>query len=78
MDGYRDNVNKDLQRKMEEMGEWIEEREDGARVVIGGDFNARTGREGGRIWEEGEEDGMEGGVDRGERGWSESGNWGRL
>jgi len=37
--------------------EWIEEKEEGVRVVIGGDFNARTGREGGRI--EGEEGGCE-------------------
>lgn len=37
-------VNKDLQRKVEKMKEWTEERKDGVRTVIGGDFNARTGR----------------------------------
>ena len=40
-------VNKDLQRKLEELKEWMEGREAGVRVVIGGDFNARTGGEGG-------------------------------
>ena len=52
-------VNKDLQKKLEEIGEWVEGREEGVRVVIGGDFNARTGREGGEIL--GEEEGGRGG-----------------
>ena len=40
-------VNKDLQGKLEELKEWTEEREEGVRMVIEGDFNARTGTEGG-------------------------------
>lgn len=40
-------VNKDLESKLEMLKEWIQEKEE--RVVIGGDFNARTGREGGRV-----------------------------
>ena len=42
-------VNKDLQRKLEELKEWMEGREEGVRVVIGGDFNVRTGGEGGDL-----------------------------
>jgi len=37
---------------MRQLREWIEEREEGVRGLIGGDFNVRTGREGGRIGEE--------------------------
>jgi len=40
------------------MREWVEEKEEGIRTIIGGDFNARIGEEGGRMegedWEEGE------------------------
>lgn len=42
-----DYVNKDMEKKMEELREWTEER-DGQKVVIGVDFNTRTGREGER------------------------------
>lgn len=42
-------VNKDLESKLEMLKEWIQEKEERVRVVIGGDFNARTGREGGRV-----------------------------
>ncbi|KYN22005.1 hypothetical protein ALC57_05605 [Trachymyrmex cornetzi] len=45
-------INMDLQSKLEGMVEWMEEREEGVKTVIGGDFNVRTGREGGRITEE--------------------------
>lgn len=44
-------VNKDLESKLEMLREWIEEKEEGVRVIIGGDFNARTEREGGRVEE---------------------------
>lgn len=42
-------VNKDLESKLEMLREWIEEKEERVRVVIGGDFNARTGRQSGRV-----------------------------
>lgn len=35
-------MNKDLEEKMEKLREWREDREEGMRVLIGGDFNART------------------------------------
>lgn len=40
-------VNKDLEAKLEVLREILEEKEEGWRVLIGGDFNVRTGREGG-------------------------------
>ncbi|XP_076301689.1 uncharacterized protein LOC143219703 [Lasioglossum baleicum] len=46
-------VNGDLDKKLDEMGEWVEAREKGVKVILGGDFNARTGREGGEVLEEG-------------------------
>ena len=52
-------INKDLQRKLGELKRWTEEREEGVRVVIGGDFNARTGEEEERMGEEVEEGGGE-------------------
>lgn len=42
-------VNNDLEEKLETLREWIESREEWVRVLIGGDFNARTGEVGGRI-----------------------------
>lgn len=47
-------VNGDLEEKTRQLREWMEEREKGVRGLIGGDFNARTGRGGGRVGEEGE------------------------
>ncbi|XP_071572354.1 uncharacterized protein [Temnothorax nylanderi] len=43
-------VNNDIDKKLEGLKEWTEEGEKGVRTIIGGDFNARTGEEGG--WEE--------------------------
>lgn len=36
------NVNEDMEKKLKELGEWIEEKKEGVRMVIGEDFNART------------------------------------
>jgi len=48
----------DMKRKLEDLTEWMEGKEKGVKTVIGGDFNTRTGRDGGRIREmnEGEEE----------------------
>lgn len=51
-------INNDMEGKLERLREWTEIREKGIRVMIGGDFNARTGREGGEVKEE--EEGREG------------------
>lgn len=40
-------VNKDLEAKLEVLREIVEEKEKGWRVLIGGDFNVRTRRDGG-------------------------------
>lgn len=42
-------VNNDLEEKLETLREWMESREEGVRVLIGGDFNARTGEVGGGV-----------------------------
>lgn len=41
-------VNGDIEKKLEGLKKWMESREEGVRTIFGGDFNARTGREGGR------------------------------
>lgn len=58
MEDYRSICKKDLESKLEMLREWIEEKEERVRVVIGGDFNARTGRQGGRV------DEIEGGCEK--------------
>ncbi|XP_029176468.1 cilia- and flagella-associated protein 251-like [Nylanderia fulva] len=52
-------INGDLEEKLEEMNEWMEEEGDRVRTIIGGDFNARTGNLGGGIVM-GEDEGEEG------------------
>lgn len=49
-------INGDLDRKLELLRGWLEGNEGGERVIIGGDFNARTGEEGGEGREESEEE----------------------
>lgn len=44
-------INKDLEAKLEVLKEIVEEKEEGWRVLIVGDFNARTEREGGAFGE---------------------------
>ncbi|XP_070531360.1 golgin subfamily A member 6-like protein 22 [Cardiocondyla obscurior] len=43
-------VNGDLDKILEEIVTWMEEREEGVGCLIGGDFNLRTGEEGG-LWD---------------------------
>lgn len=60
----------DLGGILEDLERWVGEREEGIRTIIGGDFNARTGREGGSV-EEGndrEEEGK-GEEDRRTKNW---------
>lgn len=45
-------MNEDFERKMEGLKKWMEEEEGGARTIIG-NFNVRTGEEGG--WRESED-----------------------
>lgn len=51
-------INADMERKLEGLKGWMEEREKGVKTIIGGDFKARTGEEGG--WGEEEEQGEDG------------------
>ena len=48
-------VNGDMERKLGRIRRWMEGQEEGGRVIIGGDFNARAGIHGGRV-EGGEEE----------------------
>lgn len=52
------NVNSDIERKLENLKDWIEEKDKRIKTMIGGDFNARTGTSGG--WED---------LEEGKRGW---------
>lgn len=46
-------INGDIEAKLERMRGWMEEKDTGVKTVIeGGDFNARTGREGGGVMED--------------------------
>lgn len=61
-------VNEDLERKLNRLREWMKDGEEGVRVLIDGNFNARTGRKGGRMGEEVEgRDGEEGRRSRDEK-----------
>jgi len=37
------SVNGDMEKKLEELKEWMEEWEEGVKTIIVRDFNARTG-----------------------------------
>ncbi|EZA56066.1 hypothetical protein X777_03893 [Ooceraea biroi] len=50
-------VNGDIEEKLERLEEWVEGKEEGAKMIIGGDFNARTGSEGGIMMGEEKEEG---------------------
>ncbi|XP_077273093.1 uncharacterized protein LOC143903409 [Temnothorax americanus] len=52
-------VNNDIDRKLKGLKDTTEEKKKRVRTIIGGDFNARTGEEGG--WEEEDEERVEGG-----------------
>lgn len=41
-------VRKGIENILRRLTQWVEEREDGVKTLVGGEFNARTEREGGR------------------------------
>jgi len=49
-------VNGNMEEKLERLEEWMEDKEERERSIIGGDFNARTGNKGGRINKEEDEE----------------------
>lgn len=53
-------INRDLEEKLEKLREWMKNREEGVRVLIEGDFNARERGRVGENREEGDEERKEG------------------
>lgn len=45
-----------LEGTLEDLKRWAEKREEGIKTIVGGDFNARTRREGGGVEEKDDED----------------------
>jgi len=42
-------VGGNIQETLQELEKWVEEKDEDRRILVGGDFNARTGEEGGRV-----------------------------
>lgn len=40
-------VNRNIEQKLQKVWHWTEDKEQGVKTIIGGDFNARTGEKGG-------------------------------
>lgn len=36
-------VSGDIEKKLREVEQWLEDKEKGVKIILGGDFNARTG-----------------------------------
>lgn len=54
--GWRVYVNEGVEKKIDEMRKWIENKVEGVYIIVGGDFNARMGKEERKIREEEEEE----------------------